>query len=488
MAYTLYGMITANMERIYAKRAAFHYYDAAAGAVAEKTYAAYAQDIRRAAAYFARTVPEIKGKNICILAKNSYEYAVNAMGIMAAGGVVVPLNYGNLWDEVRYELALTEPAAILTDGIDYGYREQLNAACGELLRSMDGYKSCEPGELSAAAIDPDATMVVMFTSGTTGRSKGVMLTERNFFTSMVAFSEMADAGRAYKRDPAFTQKLFAVLPLFHIGGFASLFSFPTAGWTINLVSDLRDFYKDLKRMSSNYIIMPPMILQTMLHDLRAGRRERYGELEVVCCTSAMFRPEELYELAQHGFLVEQLYASTELCAFGLLNTAQDKAHIGSVGREVFCGEYKLEADGELCIRGGSVMKGYYKDPDATAQVLDGDGWFHTGDLARKDEEGYYYITGRKKNLIILDSGENVSPEELESLLGECAAVQECIVKEKGKKICALVCCEPERQQEVRAHITAVNRTVPMYKRITAVEFSTEPLPRTAAGKLKRDEQ
>ena len=148
-------------------------------------------------------------------------------------------------------------------------------------------------------------------------------------------------------------------------------------------------------------------------------------------------------------------------------------------------DYKLEPDGELCIRGDSIMLGYYKDPEATAAVIDKDGWFHTGDLARVDEDGYYYITGRKKNLIILGSGENISPEELEGLVEKCPAVQECIVKEMGKKIGVVVYCPQAEQQTVQDHITEMNRTLPMYKRIGVVEFSAEPLPRNATGKLLR---
>ena len=113
------------------------------------------------------------------------------------------------------------------------------------------------------------------------------------------------------------------------------------------------------------------------------------------------------------------------------------------------------------------------------------GWLHTGDLAREDEDGYYYMVGRKKNLIILGTGENVSPEELERKLNACPEVQECVVKEMGKRIGVLICCAEEKQAEVRAFITGLNRTLPLYQRITAVEFSTEPLPRNALGKLLR---
>ena len=131
------------------------------------------------------------------------------------------------------------------------------------------------------------------------------------------------------------------------------------------------------------------------------------------------------------------------------------------------------------------MLGYYKNPEATAEVLDKEGWFHTGDIARVEEDGYMYLTGRKKNVIILDSGENVSPEELEKLVGKCPEVKECIVKELGKKIGVVVYCEEEHQQAVRDFITETNRTLPLYKRMSAVEFSGQPLPRNAAGKLVR---
>ena len=485
MAHTLYDLVTRNMERIFPQRAAFRWYDEAAGEVCTRSYAQYAQDIRRAAAYFAQSIPEVRGKRICILSRNCYEYGVNALGVMLAGGVLAPLNQRADWGELHAQLELAQPAAILTDGVDYGCADQLAAACGPLLRPMDGYAACQPAALDPCAIDPDSLLMLAFTSGTTGRSKAVMLSERNFFTSMAAFTDMVDTVRTLRQDPAPELSMLAMLPMFHIGTFACFFSWPVAGWTMNLVGDLRNFYRELERMPSDYMLMVPMVLQAVLKDLRAGRRERLGRLQVACCSSAMFRPEDLAELASYGILVMQIYASTETCACGLFNAAQDAEHIGSVGRACFGTQYRIAPDGELCIRGGMVTKGYYKDPAATAEVLDAEGWFHTGDLARTDKEGYYYITGRKKNLIILDSGENVSPEELEKLLGGCGAVQECLVQAQGQKICARVFCQEADQPAVRQFVTQLNRTLPMYKRITALDFTAQPLPRNAAGKLDR---
>ena len=485
MAHTLYALVTRNMERIYPQRAAFRWYDEASGTVCTRTYAQYAQDIRRAVRCFAQSIPEIQGKRVCILSRNCYEYGVNALGVMLAGGVLAPLNQRADWGELQAQLELAQPAAILSDGVDYGCAEQLQAAYGSLLRPMDGYTAFEPTDLDPHSIDPDGLLMLAFTSGTTGRSKAVILSERNFFTSMAAFTDMVDTVRTLRQDPAPELSMLAMLPMFHIGTFACFFSWPVAGWTMNLVGDLRNFYREMERMPSDYMLMVPMVLQAVLKDLRAGRRERLGKLQVVCCSSAMFRPEDLAELASYGILVMQIYASTETCACGLFNAAQDTEHIGAVGRACFGTQYRIAPDGELCIRGDMVTKGYYKDPTATAEVLDADGWFHTGDLARTDKEGYYYITGRKKNLIILDSGENVSPEELEKLLSGCTAVQECLVQEKGQKICAQIFCPQADQAAVRDFVTQLNRTLPMYKRITALVFRDEPLPRNAAGKLDR---
>lgn len=485
MAHTLYALVTRNMERIYPQRAAFRWYDEASGTVCTRTYAQYAQDIRRAVRCFAQSIPEMQGKRVCILSRNCYEYGVNALGVMLAGGVLAPLNQRADWGELQAQLELAQPAAILSDGVDHGCAEQLQAAYGSLLRPMDGYTAFEPTDLDPHCIDPDGLLMLAFTSGTTGRSKAVMLSERNFFTSMAAFTDMVDTVRTLRQDPAPELSMLAMLPMFHIGTFACFFSWPVAGWTMNLVGDLRNLYREMERMPSDYMLMVPMVLQAVLKDLRAGRRERLGKLQVVCCSSAMFRPEDLAELASYGILVMQIYASTETCACGLFNAAQDTEHIGAVGRACFGTQYRIAPDGELCIRGDMVTKGYYKDPTATAEVLDADGWFHTGDLARTDKEGYYYITGRKKNLIILDSGENVSPEELEKLLSGCTAVQECLVQEKGQKICAQIFCPQADQAAVRDFVTQLNRTLPMYKRITALVFRDEPLPRNAAGKLDR---
>ena len=429
----VYDLITINMEDRFKDNVAFRFYDTANDAVTTTLYKDYVQDIRKAVNYFQSTIPEIKGKKICLLTKNSYEYAVNTFGVVAAGAVLVLLNQRKSWDELSYELGLVEPDAILTDGDDYGFNDQLKAAYGDILRPMDGFRSYEPAQLTRC-IDHEALMVLMFTSGTTGRSKGVMLSEKNFFSVMRAHTQIGEHMMAYKHEPNLVMSQYTVLPMFHLGAFICLFSWAHAGWALNVSSDIRNFYKEVKRMPSQAMAVVPVIMNSLHHDVMRGRKERLGELWVPICSSAMFDPQVMLDMAEHGMFVVQTYGSTETCGDGIINYAQDAKHIGAVGQGNDYLDYKIAEDGELCMRGDSIMLGYYKDPEATAEVIDADGWFHTGDLARKDEDGYYFLTGRKKNLIILDSGENISPEELEGIVGKCEAVKECVVKEMGKKI------------------------------------------------------
>ena len=482
----VYDMVTRCMEQEFPDHVAIRYVAEDGKTVVEKKYREYAQDIRRMTAYLKAEVPDIKGQRIVLLSRNCYEFCVASFGIILAGGVLVTLNQKKTWEELEYELGLVEPVLILNDGIDYGCRAELEAAYGPKLRPMDCYKETAPGELTNC-VGHDDLMMLMFTSGTTGRSKGVMLSERNMCASLHTYSEVAE-NWITNRLPA-GQKLplshMTLLPLFHMACFVCVMSYPPAGWALNLCGDIRDFYRDLGLMHSDVMASAPMLVETIYNDMKRGRVSRLNGLWDLCCSSAALDPRMLLELAQNGFVVNQCYGMTETFGDGILNFTQVEKHMSAVGKPDDHVQYKLDETGEICIKGDCVMLGYYKDPEATAEVIDADGWFHTGDLARMDEEGFYYITGRKKNLIILASGENVSPEELEKKLALCPAIIECIVKEKGQKICAVIYCPEDKQEEVRAFVIEVNRSLPLYKRISAVEFTAEPLPRNALGKLLR---
>ena len=484
MPMTVYDMVAAMQEK-FASRPAFRWVDDATTTVKEKTYGEFVADIRKMTGYLQENVADLKGQRIAILSRTNYEYGVVTFGTMMAGAVIVTLNQKKTWPELEYELGLSEPALIFTDGIDYGYAEELKAAYGHKLRPMNAYEGSAPAAFENR-IDPDELRMLLFTSGTTGRSKGVMLSEKNYFTAIKMYidgQKVMPEVAPKDMDQPFSH--FTLVPMFHLSGFICYFAYGIQGWTLNLCADPRDMRRDMSMMHSDAMSTPPVLVEMIYNEIRRGNQEKLNGLWNLSCSSAILDPQILRYLVEHGIYINQCYSMTELAGYGLLNVVQEGEHLRALGKpDGFC-EVKLDETGEICVRGGAVMLGYYKDPEATAEAIDKDGWLHSGDLGRVDEDGFYYITGRKKNLIILDSGENVSPEELEKLLGKCADIKECIVKEMGKKIGAVICCEPEKEQAVRTFVTELNRTLPLYKRISAVECTAEPLPRNALGKLLR---
>ena len=483
MVHSLYQSLN-NLETIYADRIGIRYYDEAKGGVVEVPFRQYAADLRRFVAFLRSRTPNPLGQRVAILARNSYHYVMCLYGAVLAGAVAVPLNTGKNWDEIRYELDLVEPMCVLHDGEYLSREPALGQAYGDRLVPMDAFTAFEPAMDITEVPDLSALAFIMFTSGTTGRSKGVMLSQKNLFTAMPAFLTPFEDVRSQTGWNTDAFSSLSCLPMFHISAMTSLVSWSITGHCVNLCNDLKYFYRDLGAMRSDVMAVVPVLLKSIYHDVMKGKRERLNGLRMLTCGAAMFDPAMLQDLMDRGFFIAQMYGLTETCGDGAWNSSQEEKYLTSVGHVDDSCQYKLE-DGELCMRGDPVMLGYYKDPEATAEVIDADGWFHTGDLARKDEDGYYFLTGRKKNLIILDSGENISPEELEGIVGKCEAVKECVVKEMGKKIGVVVYCDEDKQQQVRDFITEANRTLPLYKRMSAVEFSTEPLPRNGAGKLLR---
>ena len=482
MVHSLYQSLN-DLETIYADRIGIRYYDEAKGGVVEVPFRQYAADLRRFVAFLRSRTPNPLGQRVAILARNSYHYVMCMYGAVLAGAVAVPLNTGKNWDEIRYELDLVEPVCVLHDGEYMSLEPALGQAYGDRLVPMDAFTAFEPAMDITEVPDLSAMAFIMFTSGTTGRSKGVMLSQKNLFAAMPAFLTPFEDVRSQTGWNTDAFSSLSCLPMFHISAMTSLVSWSITGHCVNLCNDLKYFYRDLGAMRSDVMAVVPVLLKSIYHDVMKGKRERLNGLRVLTCGAAMFDPAVLQDLMDRGFFIAQMYGLTETCGDGAWNSSQEEKYLTSVGHVDDSCQYKLE-DGELCMRGDPVMLGYYKDPEATAEVLDAEGWFHTGDIARVEPDGYMYLTGRKKNVIILGSGENVSPEELEKLLAPCAAIRECMVCERNQRICAVVCCDPDQQDAVRDFVTKVNRTLPLYKHMV-VKFSAQPLPRNAAGKLLR---
>ena len=499
MPRTVYDMIVAMQEK-YAERPAFRWVDDATKTVQEKTYGQFVEDIRKMTSYLQANVADVKGQRIVILSRTNYEYGVVTFGAVMAGAVIVTLNQKKTWPELEYELGLSEPALIFTDGIDYGYADELKAAYGDKLRPMNAYEGSAPAEL-ANRIDPNALMMLMFTSGTTGRSKGVMLSEKNYFSAvrMYVAGQVAVMRKAQELAPKDMDKPFShftLVPMFHLSGFICYFAYGIHGWTLNLCADPRDVRRDMSMMHSDAMSTPPVLVEMIYNEIRRGNQDKLNGLWNLSCSSAILDPEILSYLIAHGFYINQCYSMTELAGYGLLNIAQEGEHLRALGKpDGFC-EIKLDETGEICVRGDVVMLGYYKNEEATAEVVDKDGWLHTGDLGLMDAEGNVTIKGRSKNMLLGPNGQNIYPEEIEDKLNNLPYVAESIIVQQNEKLVGLVYPDfddafahglnnDDIERVMEENRVALNAELPAYSQISKMKIYPEEFEKTPKKSIKR---
>ena len=210
-----------------------------------------------------------------------------------------------------------------------------------------------------------------------------------------------------------------------------------------------------------------------------------GKLRYFLCGGAPLDKQLVEFFAALGITVLQGYGITE-CSPIVAANLPEANRIGSVGRQFKCCEVRI-IDGEICVRGGSVSPGYYRDDIATRQAFY-DGWFHTGDLGYMDDKGYVFFTGRRKNLIVLPNGENVSPEELEEKLYRIDGVEDALVSQDGGVICAEVYADAEIIPDTEALqkvIDRLNASLSMFKQIGRITLRKEPFEKTSTQKIKR---
>lgn len=464
------------LESKYSMNIAFRYVEVSE--VKSVSYITFVTDIKRFASWIRTNFKEYEGVHFGILARTGYSYAVSLFGIILAKGVAVPLNIEESADVIRYQINHADITYLLTDG-EYENREQSTIGLDEGVQQvfdMEAYRGCEEMCEFADDYDVDRLALLLFTSGTTGKSKAVMLSQRKLLAPIRGFeSTVSQMKSGYGN--------FCVLPFCHISGVGTLIANSTFGICINICNNLKYMYRDLKLMKSTYTLVVPVVLKAWAKEVKRGHADKLGELKVIICGAADVDAETLNAFAESGIAVFHAYALSEIAGGGTMNASCDPKKIKSVGKPMQGCEVKI-IDGEVCLKSEAVFCGYYKDPEETAKAL-ADGWLHTGDLGYLDEEGYLYLTGRKKDCIILASGENVNPEELEELLERIPFVEEALVRGKDEKICARIVCRPEKEEQIRKEITELNRNLAFYKRITVVEFGNEPLERTGTGKKKR---
>jgi fatty-acyl-CoA synthase len=415
-----------------------------------------------------------KGERIAWLGYNHPDMLALLFAAARLGAILVPLNW---------RLAAAEHAAILRDCA--ASRLYCDASFEPHARKLGvplgDWRA--KGEPQAAGADEDDLLIV-YTSGTNGAPKGAVLTQRALLTNA--------ANSVYAHALTQDDHILTALPMFHVGGLniqtlPALLSgarvslhqrFEPGAW-LQDVASLRPTLSLLVPATMAAVIGHPQWMGT---DLSSLRLLNTGSMVVPVSLIAAFHAR--------GVPVGQVYGSTETAPIATALLREDaERKLGSAGKAVPHCEVKL-VDGEIWVRGPNVMRGYWNDPAATAAALTKDGWFRTGDLARVDDEGYYWIMGRSNDLII-SGGENVYPAELENVLADCPQIAEAAVlgiedAKWGEAACAVVVRRPGARLDEAGVLALFADRIARFKHPRRVVFVDE-LPKNALGKVQKGE-
>lgn len=443
------------------------------GEVVKVSFNRLTQDVNRMSRFLISC--GIQGKNVGILGRNSYPWVVCYLAIANINSVSVLLN-PETSEEEQKGLVLKADVEMLLCDTDWQKMFQNNFAY-TMEQAMEE-ASAFTGSPLPLEYSAEKLATICFTSGTTRKQKGVMLSQKCLLSACNCL-ENSEAGNNEIRS-------MLVVPLYHIKGLAGML-LSLNGITLCINSSIKYFYRELRRFSPQFLDIVPLMLETMSKELHKRNFERSSlgnNLETIYCGGAKMNTDTAKSFQKVGIQVIQAYGMTEMCGGIALNTP-DSGKPDSAGKIFPWVQVKI-VDGEITVKSEYTMLGYYKDEEETQEILK-DGWLYTGDLGYVDEDGFLYITGRKKNLIILSSGENVSPEELEGKLKACPLIQEIQVYEENEKICAEIFAEQDEvaQLKIRDFIMKWNTTVPMFKQIRTVKFRNTEFEKTESGKIKR---
>ncbi len=352
------------------------------------------------------------------------------------------------------------------------------------------------GPLQTKSAEPSDLATIIFTSGTTGKSKGVMLTQENLASNVESVSYTVGAGCV----------LMSVLPIHH--AFCLVMDW-LKGFSLGAVVCINDSFMHMIRNMSIYkpevMLMVPLMIETIYKKLASSGQSLPpealaqsvfgGNLKIIFTGGAHLDPVYIGEFEKYGVKVLEGYGMSECSPVISCNTPEvNKA--GSIGKPLPNVKIKFEND-EILVQGSSVMQGYYQMPEETEKTLDG-GWLHTGDKGYMDEDGFLFINGRVKNLIILSNGENISPEEIENKLALNMLVGEVIVTGENNGLTARIYPDQDVLKAKSIAKEAVNSLLqdmldlynkeqPTYRRITGLVVRENPFIRNTTGKIKRTE-
>lgn len=471
--------------------------------IASKSYAQLREDSER----FSNALEALgeQGNHIAITGMTSYSWLVSYLGTVNSASVAVPLDVSLPAEDMCELIDRADATIFVYDEIRADVAAMVRARCPKIKYLISMQKKEQDQEVlslwqlleksdkkCSIMPEPDALCTIMFTSGTTGKSKGVMLSHRNLAENATCFD---------MKIPPRTTAL-SVLPIHH--AYCLTMDFLkglSIGADICINDSLLRVAKNIKLFQPNMILMVPLMIETMAKKLEDAeglpvdlvKKEVFGEqFTTICSGGAYLNPAYIDLFAKYGVTIQQGYGMTE-CSPVISTNVSWNIRKDSVGQLIPNCEAKTVEE-ELWVRGSSVMMGYYKMPEETAQTLTEDGWLRTGDLGYVDQEGFVYLTGRKKNLIITKNGENVSPEELENKIGEHRLVQEILVRESEGVIEAEIFPDYEYAQkkeikDIRAVLQEVidtyNQGAPAYKRVYRLKIRDTEFAKTPSKKIKR---
>jgi len=438
---------------------------------------------------------------IAIIGENSYEWMVCHAACLFSGATVVPLDVNLTEDEIVERLRFVGASVLVYSSL---YAEKSHAVARRLpglmtggfgTRKTDfyleaarkaialGFKTIWDRDEVKAKGEGERISMLVFTSGTTSEPRGAQLTTEGleeFMNSAANVLPMKDGDRS-----------LMLLPLHHIFGIGVTYLMLARGVALGVCPDFRRTYDAVERFRVNYLFLVPALAEILAQKIEQhgkSAEEALGSpIDWILIGGAPL-PRRTYEhLTGLGVKMLTGYGLTETTALYSIAPRDGDPHVGSAGKAstLSTTEAKVSAEGELLLRGPSVMKGYYKMPERTAQAIDAEGWYHTGDLGHIDKDGFVWITGRASRTIILSSGKKIAPEELEEKLLSLPGIREAVVsgdpttRDVRAEVYGVI-----SEAKIRHAIDALNLIMPVYKRISVVVVRAEPFPRTSSGKIR----
>lgn len=494
----------------------------------------------------------LKNKHIAVISPNRYEWALTYYAVLNGTGILVPLDKGLPDSEIESLLQRSHSNAVIFDKKYEEIMEQIKEnkttnvteficmdendtfpSVNELI--TEGKELLNQGyrEFIDAEINEEEMSIILFTSGTTSVSKAVMLSHKNIASNLYALNS---AEKIYDTDVN-----LAFLPFHHTFGSTGLLFFLSNGATNVFCDGIRHIQSNLKEYKVTTFVCVPLLLEAMykkiMKEIEKKGKEKLikriipitnfllkfkidirrkvfkdvinslgGNIRFIVSGASGIDKKVAKGFNDFGILTVQGYGLTETSPV-LSAENENCIRYGSIGYPMANVEIKIdnpneEGIGEIIARGPNVMLGYYENEESTNEVIV-DGWFHTGDLAYQDKDGYIFVAGRKKNVIVLKNGKNIYPEELEILINDLPYVEESMVfgmpKEDDLVVSAKIVynkefkeknnyTEEELREKIWQDIKEINKELPTYQHMKNIIVTDEPMIKTTTAKVKRYEE